>query len=39
MSYQNKGLTSSIAVVVLCGAAIVAFAVLLFEMTRSLLAG
>ena len=37
MSYQSKGLTSSIAVVVLCGVAIVGFAMVLFEMTRSLL--
>ena len=39
MSYQSKGLTSSIAVVILCGVAIAAFSVLLFEMTQSLLAG
>jgi hypothetical protein len=40
MSYQkSSGVASMVAVIVLCGAAIVAFGVVLLEMTRVLTAG
>ena len=39
MSYQGKGGASAVAVVILCGAAIAAFGLILYEMTRTLTAG
>jgi|GEM_PF-4949872 len=39
MSYQKSSPLTSIAVTILCGAAILIFGVILFEMTRTLMGG